>query len=258
MVGALVAASAGLARAAVAPSSRGQGLVRALEFKHRLRVCNAFPLAQAVEVYRGEHERLTAGPGPLPYKACHDFAAPLKAGDKLEIKVGEVTTGTFAVSELPASDAVLLLVVQRHDALSTAVSFESHIFANREGPQVAIIDTYKGSARAKPVIRELGKNPRSEELRYDSVVALNSGNYQVELAGPAGAPLKTSELVALNHESYVLLRTGIEAKTGQSYPEDLVVFPRSTAKVLLHSGTTMVMGQVWLAVLVLAVSVRQW
>jgi len=39
----------------------------------------------------------------------------LKAVDKLEFKVGDSSAGTFAVSDLPNNDAVLLLVIHRHD-----------------------------------------------------------------------------------------------------------------------------------------------
>jgi len=175
----------------------------------------------------------------MRYETCRDFSAPLQAGDKLEIKIGEITTGTFAVSELPANDAVMLLVVHRHDSLSTAMAFESHVFAATEGPQVAIIDTYKGSARGKPMIKDLGKMPRSEELRYDSVVAISPGKYQVELTGQDGSSAKARELVAVGHENYVLLRTGVETKNGKSFGEDILVFPHSDARLLetkTHSG----------------------
>merc|ERR1719264_2086690 len=120
----------------------------------------------------------------MPYKQCRDFVSPLQAGDKLEFKVGDTSTGTFSVSDLPNNDAVLLLVIHRHDTLSTAVSFESHVFANLLNAQVAIIDTYKGTARATPRIMAFAaanKTKPSEELRYDSVVAVNPGIYEVAL-----------------------------------------------------------------------------
>jgi hypothetical protein len=210
--------------------------VKALEFKHRLRVCNAYPYSGALDVYRGKSERLT-GDAPMPYKSCKDFMSPLKTGDKLEFKVGDATAGTFSVSDLPNSDAVLLLVIHRHDATSTAVAFESHIFANLLNAQVAVIDTYKGSARASPRIMDLpdakiDSGMRSEELRYDSVVAVNPGKYEVVLAGQDGQPKAKTELVALNRESYVVLRTGVEAQRGESFPQELVVFPQSPADSL--------------------------
>jgi len=221
--------------------SRAEGFVRALEFKHRLRVCNAYPFAASLDVLRGKTDKLT-GDDPMPYKACRDFMAPLHSGDKLEFKVGDMSTGTFSVADLPSNDAVLLLVVHRHDTLSTAVSFESHVFANLESAQVAVIDTYKGVAKATTRIMDAkpakdAKAPtasRSEELRFDSVVAVNPGVYQVMLADKDGKEEAKSELVALAHESYVVLRTGVEAQQGQSFTQELVVFPKSD-KASLHS-----------------------
>merc|ERR1719310_1658446 len=168
----------------------------------------------------------------MPYKTCRDMLTPLKAGDKLEFKVGDASAGTFSVNEMPNNDAVLLLVIHRHDTLSSAVSFESHVFANLLNAQVAIIDTFKGKAKSTPRIMDAegrGGKSRSEELRYNSVVAVNPGTYEVALDGEAKAK---SELVALERESYVVLRTGVEAQQGTSYPQSLVVFPSSDGKTL--------------------------
>jgi len=192
----------------------------------------------------------------MPYKACKDFVSPLKAGDKLEFKVGDASAGTFSVSDLPNNDAVLLLVIHRHDTLSTAVSFESHVFANLLNAQVAIIDTYKGVAQATPRIMDAEgqgkKTARSEELRYDSVVAVNPGVYEVALAGPDGEFKAKSQLVALNRESYIVMRTGVEAQQGKSYQQELVVFPHSDPKIL-HSGVSrMAVPTMLLAVLCVA------
>lgn len=214
------------------------GVVQALEFQHHLRVCNAYPFGEALEVIRGKSEKLT-GDDPMPYKSCREFAASLKSGDKLEFKVGDATAGTFAVSELPQNDAVLLLVIHRHDTVSTAAAFESHIFANLKNAQVAIIDTYKGSKKATPRIMDeddKSKKIRSEELRFNSVVAVNPGKYVVDLAGEDGEEKAKSELVALQEENYVVIRTGVESQQGQAYPQDLIIYPHSNA-LQLHSGS---------------------
>merc|ERR1739844_436103 len=76
---------------------------------------------------------------------------------------------------------------------------------------------------------------RSEELRYDSVVAVNPGMYEVDLTDPTGATKAKRELVAVNHESYVVLRVGVESQQGQSFPEELVIFPQSDVAGLHHS-----------------------
>eukprot|EP00427_Karlodinium_veneficum_P021120 CAMPEP_0169112188 /NCGR_PEP_ID=MMETSP1015-20121227/27498_1 /TAXON_ID=342587 /ORGANISM="Karlodinium micrum, Strain CCMP2283" /LENGTH=186 /DNA_ID=CAMNT_0009174201 /DNA_START=294 /DNA_END=854 /DNA_ORIENTATION=- len=165
---------------------------------------------------------------------------PLKAGDKLEFKVGDASAGTFSVSDLPNNDAVLLLVIHRHDTLSTAVSFESHVFANLLNAQVAIIDAYKGKVMSTPKIKDIAGKANSEvrveDLRYHSVVAVNPGKYEVDLAGEDGKTNAKSQLVALNRESYVIIRTGVEAMQGQSYPQELIIYPNSDP-ALLHSGS---------------------
>jgi len=208
--------------------------VKALEFKHRLRVCNAYPYAAALDLFRSK-EKLTDN--SMPYKGCEDFKTQLKAGDKLEFKVGDANAGTFSVSDLPNNDAVLLLVIYRHDTLSTAVSFESHVFANLLNAQVAVIDTYKGSGKSSMKIKDSAdaKTARTEDLRYDSVVAVNPGQYEVSLIGTDGAAVGKAPLVALNRESYIALRVGVEAQSGQAYPQELVVYPQSDP-AMLHSA----------------------
>merc|ERR1719450_2025280 len=119
MLGLATASAAGHAQ--LRSARRGEGFVKSMGFQHRLRVCNAYPYASALDVVRGKEEPLT-GDEPMPYKTCRDMLAPLKAGDKLEFKVGDATAGTFSVSEMPNNDAVLLLVIHRHDTLSSAGS----------------------------------------------------------------------------------------------------------------------------------------
>jgi len=230
--------------------------VRAFEFKHRLRVCNAYPYVAALDVYRSKEEKLTSE-SAMPYKSCKDFVSPLKVGDKLEFKVGDVSAGTFSVSDLPNNDAVLLLVIHRHDTLSTAVAFESHVFANLLNAQVAIIDTYKGMRKAKLHIMDsggAGSQMRSEELRYDSVVAVNPGKYEVVLSDLAGKPEAKSQLVALDRESYVVLRMGVEAQQGQSYPEELVVYPASDTAALHRTRSGAAAGATPVAVSALGIA----
>jgi len=239
--------------------SRGEhpydGFVKGLRFKHRLRVCNAYPNAVAMDVFRGK-EKLT-GNDPMQYKTCREFRCPLLSGDRLEFKVGDANAGTFSVSDLPNNDAVLFLVVLRHDTLSTAVSFESHVFANLLNAQVAIIDTFKGQLPAKPRIMDSATagRSRSEQLRFNSVVAVNPGIYEVELDDPKDGQEKVKhELVALNRESYVVLRTGVEAQEGPQYPQELVIFPSSSEGFLRDAaGRPALIGMVacfaWAAML---------
>merc|ERR550514_428592 len=117
----------------------------------------------------------------MVYKKCGEFTPKLKAGDKIDFKVGDSSAGSFSVSELPSNDAVMLLVIYRHDTHSTAVQFESHVFSNLVNSQIAVLDTHKGAAKSEPRIQDTSnaKTQRSEELRFDSVVAVNPGHYEV-------------------------------------------------------------------------------
>merc|ERR1719461_561044 len=79
------------------------------------------------------------------------------------------------------------------------------------------------------------KGSRSEELRFESVVAVNPGVYNLALVGSDGKTKAKNSLVALNRQSYIVLRTGVEAKQGPSYPQELVVYPKLDPSVL-HSA----------------------
>lgn len=207
----------------------GSFLVKAIEYKHRLRVCNAYPYAAPLDVYRNKVQKLTDN-SPMPYKSCREFATTLKAGDKLKFKVGDANAGTFSISDLPNTDALLLLVIHRHDTLTNAVSFESHVFASLLNAQIAVIDTYKGSEKATLAIGDHSsdkKSTRNEDLHYNSIVAVNSGEYDVVLKGMDRKIKDKKSLVCVNKESYVILRVGVEAQQGQSYPQEITVFPHS-------------------------------
>merc|ERR1719218_103349 len=132
-----------------------------------------------MDVWIGK-EKLTKE--PLAYKQCGQYSPAMKPGDKIDFRVGDSSAGSFSVSELPNNDAVMLLVIYRHDTLSTAVSFESHVFSNLINSQIAVLDAYRGAEKSSPRIQDISeaKTTRNEELRYDSVVAVNPGVYEVE------------------------------------------------------------------------------
>lgn len=223
--------------------------IRALEFQQHLRVCNAYPMDTALDIYDGKDKISSEA---LNYKSCGEYPMTLKQGSNLDFKVGETTVGTFTINALPDNDAILQLVVFRHDAASSAVSFESHVFANLQAPQVAVMDTYKGAARAQVRIEDFKnkKDSRKELLRYDSVVAVNPGHYQVSLVGPAGGNgTATTDLVALPKQSYIVMRVGVEAQEGTAYPQEMVVFPQSSAADL---GAAASLQSPWLALLAAA------
>lgn len=234
----IAAASGRAALTQLRHASKGANFISSLEFKHVLRVCNAYPYDHAMDVYLGK-DKLTSS--PMPYKECGEFAPSLKAGDKIDFKVGDSSAGSFSIAELPSNDAVMLLVIYRHDTQSTAVSFESHVFSNLINSQIAVLDTHQGAAKAEPRIQDLkdAKTSRSEELRFDSVVAVNPGLYEVVLQTPDGETKARQKLVALNRESYVVVRCGLDAPKGaQAYPEDLIIFPQSDPAALEGAATS--------------------
>jgi len=247
------------ASALTAPASsiskvRGGGFVKKLEFKHLLRVCNAYPYNAALDIYRGSSEKLTKM--PMHYRTCEDFEAQLKDGDKLEFKVGDATAGTFAVSELPQNDAVLLLVISRHDTVSTAVSFMSHVFANLHSAEVVIMDAYKGKVKSVLQITDapklgdkVGAKRQSEELRFDSVISVSPGSYEVALKDAKGKANRPSKLVALNQESYAIIRIGVQALQGPAFPEELLIFPNSPVAALQGAAATTRVSMALLVVL---------
>jgi len=219
--------------------------VRNLAFKQQLRVCNAYPDTAALDIYLGKAKLSSK---PLAYKACDEFSPKLHVDDELDFKVGDSSVGTFTISDLPSNDAVLLMVIFRHDAVSTAVSFESHVFSrSASSAQVAVLDTYRGSLKSEIRIQDLGAEtgtpapvpsalapepgPRSELLRVGGVVAVDPGAYEVLLKAPGTGEASnsttqaTADFVAKVSESYVVVRCGVEAKTGATYPPELMIYP---------------------------------
>lgn len=231
-----IAASTSVVASQLRQKHAGASFISSLKFKLKLRICNAYPYTYPMDVYLGK-EKLTEM--ALAYKACGDFTPALKAGDKLDFKVGESSAGSFSISEIPENDAVMLLVIYRHDTLSTAVSFESHVFSNLANAQIAVLDAYRGKEKAIPRIQDVRKHQpegvqqRSEELRYNSVVAVNQGMYEVVLEGATDGQKKaTHQLVALNRESYLVVRCGVQTEQGQAFPQELMVYPKSDPREL--------------------------
>jgi len=204
---------------------------------HRLRICNAYPNRKAFDVFQGRRIRLTEDE-PLAYKACRDFTVGMKVGEKLEFRLGDHSAGIFVVQSMPSDESVLLLVVRRtKNAESNAVAFTSHLFAPHESAQVAVVDTYTGTEHACASIghvwpQKQGEPASNQLLKYNSMVTIGQGMYEVNISGSNGHAMQRSQLVALSHESYVILRTGLDADDGDSFPDELIVYPLSDASQL--------------------------
>lgn len=200
--------------------------------KQHLRICNAYPFTEGIHVVVGK-VRVTEK--PIQYQACEEFKPVLNAGEKVLFKISETDVGAFTVTDVPKSDSVLLLVMSRRDATTTTVMFESHVFARLATSQLAVIDAYRGAAKSAPRIldKRASEAPRNEELRYNTVVAVNPGKYEVALMTPDDVKVAKTELVAAPNECYVVLRCGVESSSkGRSYPQSLVVFPKSKSSTL--------------------------
>lgn len=198
------------------------------EPQHRLRVCNAYPYMTALNVFIEKPSGKTKlTDPPMAYKTCREFDSQLESGDRVDFRFQEASAGTFVVGDLPSTDAVLMLVIYRHDAVTTAVAFESHVFANLLNAQIAVLDTYKGPAKSSIKIQdaEEATTSRSEALAPNSVVALNPGKYEVVLVGSDEKTKSRSGLTVENRESCVVIRCGVEPKQGRAYPQELMVYP---------------------------------
>lgn len=208
---------------------RAKELIRHLaEPKHRLRVCNAYPYMTSLNVFIGKPTGIVKITDPaMAYKTCREFDTQLKAGDRVDFRFQEASAGTFVVGDLPSTDAVLMLVIYRHNAKTTGVAFESHVFANLLNAQIAVLDTYKGKAQSSIKIKDAkdASTSRSEPLAPNSVVALNPGEYEVVLEGADEKVKSRSDLTVENRESCVVIRCGVEPEQGRAYPQELMVYP---------------------------------
>jgi len=231
----------GAARKALRPQE-DDGLVRPFRFDQRLLVCNAYPSASPMEV-RQDGKALASGHDAIAFSECRYLTTRVKSHDKLDLALqGRELHGTFEVGELPGTDAVLLLVPERHPHSET-MNFQSFAFptsTNNKDAQLAVINTFKGNRTIPHLQVEdhiAGKEERTvskriEQLNFDRVYSVEEGEYDASVAerrsaeGPArqGA----HKLLKLRkNQNYVVLRTGDEL--GQ-FPESLVVFPETALR----------------------------
>merc|ERR1719161_2897583 len=110
------------------------------------------------------------------------------AKDKLDFVLAETgIEGTFEVGDLPQTDSVLLLVLQKRDEKSPLMAFQSFAFPSNSGSQeahVAVIDATAGTSKAHLQIADRPKQgdvKRAEELSFNRVYALEQGAYDVSV-----------------------------------------------------------------------------
>jgi len=255
-----LAAAAAPSHAAVVESPAGpraalrpvdDSMVKPFAFNQKLIVCNAYPSHSPVALTRNGGEALASGKNALRFQECREFDAHLQKHDKLDLNLNAIEIhGTFEVGELPNSDAVLLLVLQKRDH-SKLLSFQSFAFptsAETQEAQLAVIDAYKGnhSSMAHLIVEDRITNnkanhavsKRIEELNFNRVYTVDEGAYQASVSDQ-----KTKRpLTLVKSQNFVVLRTGEEG----NFPESLVVFPevmqsgspslRCTALIMLMSA----------------------
>lgn len=210
-----------------------QSFLKSIEYQHRLRVCNAYP---GSEVFRVEKagQNLTKNGASLAYKECQEahMREPLKAGDRLSFFADTLPMGSFTIDALPQYDAMLYIVVQRHDERSDAVAFQSHLFAAARNAQVAVMDTYVGKAKAALLLANAtGEGGASKGgiqsytvMPFGTAFGVADGNYQVILSDGSADSKIRSPLQTRQGESYLVLRTGV-GLAGKGSEMNLMVFP---------------------------------
>lgn len=238
---AAVASSSGLRNQGQAAGDSGhrQSLLASTPEAHQqMMICNAYASPKMLDIMLVRTRQSITEGSPLAYKQCKDFSLPLQEGDQLDFKAAGLDVGSFYATGLPKSAASLLLIPHRKSPHSVGMSFDSHAFAELESPQIAVVDAYNGKATAKfgtvKISERLGAEadmkPVEEELKFNSVVAVNPGQYGISLGGldTAIVPLDAGQ-----KGKYVVLRVGVEGemKQGGHYPSELVVFPSGAMRL---------------------------
>jgi len=226
-------------------------VVRPLSFDQQLLVCNAYPGNSPVSIKQNGKEP-RADQQDISFRECRRISGNMRAKDKLDfIFANSGIQGSFEIGELPDTDAMLLLVVEKRDASSPLVAFQSFAFpAHHDGnvAQLAVIDAYKGNSSLPHLRMEdhiNGKelktiSKRIEQLNFNRIYAIEEGTYDASISDHVLegelAELMTKKSKKTLHLSknrdYVVLRTG----DGKLADESLVVFPELHGSAL-HTAT---------------------
>lgn len=228
---------------------------------HNLTVCNAYVDSRPMNVYthargsRGQeeqdraHVKLTEQ--PLEYKRCRSLVVDLAEDAHIDFKLGGLSVGTFHANNLPYASASLLLVPYHHTNGSMSADFLSHTFLPDEtGSQIAVLDTYTGSATGtmhilsggpSPATVQLdaqlsaqGKRRRTAELKAGTAASLAAGEYEVVLRDSGGKRQRTVSLDAAAGSTYVVIRVGSEE---DDIAQDLLVTKVSGNRGAAGSGS---------------------
>jgi len=200
-------------------------LVKPLKFNQPLLLCNAYPSKSAVQVSTNGKPVLDS----LAFQQCRYTNTNVLAKDKVDFMLTDAgIEGTFEVGDLPQTDSVLLLVLQKRDNHSPLMAFQSFAFPSNSASaeaHVAVIDASAGGHKAHLQIGDKpaqGDVKRVEELSFNRVYALEQGSYDISVLDQGkGSPNQMVQL--LGQRDYVLMRTGGEelgAKSLVAFPHD--------------------------------------
>lgn len=221
---AITAASAGRHFGRLSPEGSST-LVKPLKFNQQLLLCNAYPSKSPVAIKKNDQPVL---PGGLAFQQCEYTPASVLSKDKLDFMLDDAgIEGTFEVGELPQTDSVLLLVLQKRDTRSPLMAFQSFAFPLNSGKadaHVAVIDASSMPGKAHLKISDhptqQGVKALTEELSFNRIYALEQGRYGVSVLAK-GKQEQSEEIQLHGAKDYVLLRTGAEEGA-----QNLVAFPR--------------------------------
>merc|ERR1719240_1991206 len=169
----------------LAPEDSRGSLVKPLKFNQRLLLCNAYPSKSAVAISKNSEPIVGGG---LAFQQCTYAPANVLSKDKLDFTLSDAgIEGTFEVGELPQTDSVLLLVLQKRDSHSPLMAFQSFAFplnSGKDEAHVAVIDASAGSSKAHLKISDVPKpnaKALTEELSFNRIYALEQGQYDVSV-----------------------------------------------------------------------------
>lgn len=225
-------------------------LVKPLKFNQPLLLCNAY---ESKSVVASSRNGQTIVPN-LPFQTCKYADANVLAKDKIDFVMADAgIEGTFEVGDLPQTDSVLLLVLQRRDAKSPLMAFQSFAFpvnGNKDQAHVAVIDA---TADGRKAHLQIGDRPlqgdvhRVEELSFNRVYALEQGAYDISVLEQGQQTSGNQEVELLGAKDYVLMRTS----AGDAGTSALVAFPNDPVQ---HSGSSRRMVALSMAIAILSVA----
>lgn len=236
---AAAASSSGLRNQAHAGGDVHRLVVQNPQVDQQMVICNAYVSVKKLDIMLVRTRQTVTGSSPLAYKQCKEFSLPLQEGDQIDFKAGGVDVGTFYATGMPKYAASLLLIPRRRSPQAVGMKFESHAFADLQTPQIAVVNACSGknekldeAVKISEMLVAHGEEAVQEDLKFNSVVAVNPGKYGISLAGAVAG---TMSLYAAGTGKYVVVKVGVEGDAKN--PQELVVFPSAAHAAMRLSVT---------------------